>query len=115
MSQKVTPKQLKALHMLMRGISATEVAQKLKLRRETISRWKNLPEFSQKFESLIEESQREMRHRMLSLIDTSITTLLADVKSIYGEHNRTQTALNVIKMVGFDVKEVANLSKPDKN
>lgn len=54
---KVSQKQVRAMHLLARGHSVTDVAGRLKLRRETLSRWKKRTEFNAKLAEIMEQQR----------------------------------------------------------
>jgi len=104
MSHNVTPKQLQAIHLLTAGKSAMEIAKKLKLRRETLSRWKKIPEFNIVFEQVVGELRHGLQYRLLTLADTSISTIEEQFSRYYAadcDAKRVQMALNFIKMMGI--------------
>ena len=51
MSSNLNERQQLAVVLLCSGLSATEVAKELKVRKETISRWKNDHDFNEEFRS----------------------------------------------------------------
>lgn len=55
MSQELTESQILAAQMLANGKSCGEVAETLSIRRETVSRWKKVPEFRAEINILIED------------------------------------------------------------
>jgi len=107
MSRKLTSKQVKAVYLLAGGASATEVAKVLKLRRETLSRWKKLPVFVEETERVAADLREGMKHRLDSLVDHSITTLKSELARYQSDPKRVQTALNVLKLL-------ADVPKPRK-
>lgn len=86
--------------MLASGSTAVEVAHKLGMRAETLTRWKKLPEFQKRFEQVAEELQHDMHHRLNGLVDASISRLKSELGTIYSDPKRIQTALNVLKLLG---------------
>lgn len=112
MSRKLTPKQVQAAHLLAAGGVVMDIARELKLRRETLSRWKKIPEFQQEIEKVTEEWRDSMRQRLLILAETSINTLKSDLEQYKGDPKRIQTALNVLKSLGIAPEPPPNASKP---
>jgi len=51
MSSNLSERQQLAVVLLCSGLSATEVAKELKVRKETISRWKNDRDFNEELRS----------------------------------------------------------------
>jgi len=104
MSHKLTAKQIKALHLLAGGATAVEVAQLLKMRRETLSRWKKIPEFAQKLEQVMTQIRDGMQHRLTGLADASISALKTELVRYQSDPKRIQTALNVLRLLGIAQK-----------
>lgn len=62
-SKKLTPRQWKALDLMLAGLSLQEVAREVGVARQTISLWKNQsPEFKEQLEALMAEVVEELRH-----------------------------------------------------
>jgi predicted transcriptional regulator len=112
MSHNVTSKQLKAIYLLAKGKSIGEVAQHLKIRRETLSRWRKKPEFNDKLEKVMEDIRAGFKERITHLIDYSLYAA-TDGLSYGNNPKRTQTALNVLRMLGID--RVLLLNAPEMN
>jgi len=110
MSHKLTAKQVKALHLLAGGATAVEVAQILKMRRETLSRWKKIPEFAQKLEQVMTQIRDGMQHRLTGLADASISALKAELGRYQSDPKRIQTALNVLRLLGIVQKPPGKIS-----
>ena len=102
MSQKVTPKQVRAMQLMARGHSVQEVSRQLRLRRETLSRWKRKPEFKAHFEQLMAQQREDVRYRLQLLVDESISAVSYGMQSNYSDPKRLQVALNVLKLLGID-------------
>ena len=101
MSHKLTSKQRRAIYLMVKGLTNIEIAAQLKMRRETLSRWKKKPEFAKKFDQVMEEFRLGMQHRLANLIDASITTVRSEL-SYSNDPKRIQTALGVLKLLGID-------------
>ena len=114
MSHKLTPKQVKAVHFLAQGCTLVDVSHALKLRRETLSRWKKKPEFNAKFEQIMAELREGMRHRLVHLIDASISAAEAGL-SYSDDPKRTQAALNVLKLLGIGRILLPDVSEKSPN
>ena len=100
MQHKLTSKQRRAIYLLARGMSNNDVVKALKIRRETLWRWKKLPEFAKNFEHVMEELRTGMQHRLSYMIDASITAVQSEL-AYPSDPKRIQTALNVIKLLGI--------------
>lgn len=102
MSQKLTSKQYKAAIMLATGCTQQGVADRLKLRRETISRWKQKPEFNTTIQQIVRESCGGIEQRLRSLADDSITCIKAELGRHETDAKAIDAALKVLKMLGID-------------
>lgn len=100
MSHKVTPKQFRAMQLMARGYSLQEVSRQLKLRRETLSRWKKKPEFQAYFEEMMAQQRATWQQRLEVLVDDSIQRVQTELR-IPSDPKRIHAALNVLKMVGI--------------
>ena len=115
MSHKLTSKQIKAIHFLAQGLSAIEVGKRLQLRRETLSRWKKIPEFNLEFERVMAEIRDDMHHRLTHLVDRSISTVSYGMASDYCDPRRLRAALNVLKLLGIERAMLPGVAKKDGN
>ena len=97
MSHRLTPKQLRTLEMLASGFSTTDIAIELKLRRETMARWRKIPEFMYEYEKLMDEMRYGFRNKITEAINTSIENLAFEAGRPYGEPKRIEALLNIIK------------------
>ena len=104
MSQKLTPKQYEAAYLLVLGYTHENVAHRLKLRRETISRWKRQPEFNDFFQNIINESCAGLEQRIFSLADDSIGRIKNELR--YEANTKAiDAALNILDRLGVDLKQ----------
>lgn len=62
--------------MLASGISTTDIAIDLKLRRETMVRWRKIPEFMYEYEKLMDEVRFGLRNKITEAINTSIERII---------------------------------------
>jgi hypothetical protein len=97
MSHKLTPKQLKALSMLASGMSTVQIAREIKLRRETISRWRQIPEFTHEYDRLMDEVGFALKSKVTRVMDAAIKKITYEVESSYGDPKRIRALLHVIK------------------
>lgn len=101
MSHKLTPKQVRAIYLLAGGATTIEVGRQLRMRRETLSRWKQLPWFNAEFERVMEQARGDFQHRLTHLVDQSITTMSYGLSSNFCESKRLSAALGVLKLLGI--------------
>jgi hypothetical protein len=102
MSHKLTSKQTRAIYMLAAGATASEIANALMIRRETLLRWRKKEPFADKLSVVMREMEQGLHNRLTALMDTSITALKKELGSSYGDPKRVQTALNVLKLFEAD-------------
>ena len=102
MSQKLTSKQQKAIYLLARGDTIIAAAKALNMRRETLSRWRKIPEFIVEYEKLMVETRASLSHQITSLLEISITDVKQEIKQYNGDPKRIQALLNMIKTLEKD-------------
>ena len=101
MSQKLTSKQLHAAWLLARGSSQTLIARELKVRRETIARWKQLPEFQEEYERMIAAARVGLEQRLAGIFSGCLDTL-SDELYDYRQEKRAQFAISTLKLLGIE-------------
>ncbi len=97
MSHRLTPKQRRALNMLAGGSSTTDIAIDLKLRRETLARWRKIPEFMYEYEKLMDEVRLGFRNKITEAINTSIERIAFEAGGPHGDPKRMEVLLKIIK------------------
>lgn len=90
----LSPRQVLAVQMLAQGRRGIEVAKALNLTEETVSRWRQRPEFQALMRDLLQETIETTRLGMVSLSAESIEHLRGLVRSF-----NDQTALKAISLV----------------
>lgn len=108
MSQRLTPKQIKTLEMLAGGISTTDIVIKLKLRRETMARWRKIPEYMYEYEKLMDEMRYGLRNKITETINTSIERITFEASGPWGDPKRIEALLNIIKTLEKRYDNVQN-------
>lgn len=98
MSHKLKPKQKLAAQFFARGESGVMIAMRLKIRRETITRWRKLPAFQHEIDSYAEEIHQYATHRMETLIDHAFIAINLELRAGSGS-KRAETALKLLQMV----------------
>jgi uncharacterized protein YjcR len=110
----LTARQRMAAQMLAESIALKDIAKGLKVRRETVSRWKKLPEFQAHYERIIEENKKiyrkmcaEMRdnlqHEITHLMNEAIDTINHQLNHNYDNlSDRAKLALDVLKFLKAD-------------
>lgn len=97
MSHRLTSKQLKALAMLASGVSQLQIANSLKMRRETFTRWQKIPEFMYEYEKLMDEVRLGLRNKTTEAINTCLERITYEAGGTFGDPKRLETLLKIIK------------------
>lgn len=93
MSRKLTVKQKKAAYLLALGYNQVTVAFKAGIRRETVSRWKRIPEFMQAIEAHMHQ-EKELMHKRLELFSQkAIDVLWQELNDQHYSSKRVQVAI----------------------
>ena len=71
MSTKLNENQLIAVHLISSGVKASIIANQLKIREETLSRWRQIDEFKDALEDALEAVLREIDETHKNLIISS--------------------------------------------
>ena len=96
MSTKLNENQLLAIPLVARGVSGKDIANKLNVAKETISRWKKIPEFQAEVNKLLKEYREETQHKLRSLINIALEVVREDLENTNSEQ-RLATALKIIQ------------------
>ena len=75
MSTKLNENQLLATHLVAIGKSGKQIAEKLSVAEETISRWKKLPEFQAEVNAILLECRNNAKQRLRNLLTNSLDLL----------------------------------------
>jgi hypothetical protein len=100
MSTKLNETQHQAIIMLASGKQASAVAAALDVRKETISRWKQLPEFQAEMNTLIEDVRESTRNRLASMVEKALEAIEADLQATDNPAQRSRTAFRILQLVG---------------
>ena len=71
MSTKLNENQLIAIHLIASGVKASVIANHLKIREETLSRWQQIDDFKEAVEDAIEDVLREIDETHKNLLISS--------------------------------------------
>ena len=71
MSTKLNENQLIAVHLIASGVKASIIANHLKIREETLSRWRQIDDFKEAVEDAIEDVLREIDETHKNLLISS--------------------------------------------
>lgn len=97
MQHKLTAKQIQAAHLLVSGHSIFEITRSLKLRRETLWKWKKIPEFKEEYERIITETKSYLQTSIEDVFQESLRAMKQELKRYESDPKRLETLLNVIK------------------
>ena len=64
-----------------REFSGKDIANKLNVAKETISRWKKIPEFQAEVNKLLKEYREETQHKLRSLINLALEVVREDLEN----------------------------------
>lgn len=62
---KWTVSKLRAASMLAKGVSVTAVAEEINVARETVSRWKQQPDFKEKIDEFVKAAEEKMMSQIV--------------------------------------------------
>jgi hypothetical protein len=106
-SEKLKQRQIKAAHLLAQGCSTIEVAKKLKLRRETLTRWKQIPRFRVEYQLVALSVREDLRQRLVRLADTAIGRIMAELdEPLCFTGKEVKASLDVLKLLGIGPETV---------
>jgi len=97
MSHRFAKKQLQALSMLADGMSITQIGYQLKLRRGTIARWKEIPEFMQEYNKTMHDVHINLKNKAIEAFNTTIERITYEVGGGYSDPKRIESYLNILK------------------
>src|SRR5579883_2345721 len=100
MSTKLNETQHQAIVMLATGKPASAVAAALDIRKETISRWRQLPEFQAEVNTIIEDVREAARNRLAAMVDKALEVIEADLQATDNAAQRSRAAFKILQLVG---------------
>ena len=98
MSTKLNENQLLATHLVSIGKSGKQIAGELSVAEETISRWKNLPEFQAEVNAILLECKDNAKQRLRNLLTNSLVFLEEEMNNPESRH-RVNIALKMLQLV----------------
>ena len=96
MSTKLNQNQLLAIPLVAQGVSGKNVAKKIQVTEETVSRWKKLPEFQAEVNVLLKECREETQHKLRSLVNTALEVIKDELENKNSEQ-RITIALKILQ------------------
>jgi len=110
-SQNLTPRQLQAADLLARGVSITDTAQEVGVRRETVGIWKRQPEFQAAIQEQLTGLRESARARLQTLIEPALEALEGDLRDPSVSRTvRQKAAIAVLDRAGFGPAQAVELS-----
>lgn len=102
MSTKLKSKQVQAAALLAAGVSATDAAKRLGVRKETLSRWQKIPEFNIVIQQDISEARAEMQKRLHKIFASSLDTIQQGIEDASISPNCVKAAFSALKLFGIE-------------
>jgi transposase len=96
MSTKLNQNQLLAIPLVAQGVSGKNVAKKIQVTEETVSRWKKLPEFQAEVNALLKECRDETQHKLRSLVNTALEVIKDELENSNSDQ-RITIALKILQ------------------
>ena len=96
MSTKLNQNQLLAIPLVAQGVSGKNVAKKIQVTEETVSRWKKLPEFQAEVNALLKECRDETQHKLRSLVNTALEVIKDELENSNSDQ-RVTIALKILQ------------------
>ena len=98
MSNKLKENQLLAIPLVAQGVSGREIAEQLSVAEETISRWKQTPEFQAGVNAILLECREIAKQRLRNLLTNSLDLLEEEMNNPESRH-RVNIALKMLQLV----------------
>ncbi|BCR05316.1 hypothetical protein DESUT3_23850 [Desulfuromonas versatilis] len=99
---KLTSKQIKALPLMAQGMSGVDVAKEVSVTPQTVSGWKNDPEFMANLNSIRMEFLESARCQLQQSPTRAVQTLIDLMENSENEEIRRKAALDVLRLTGFE-------------
>ena len=96
MSTKLNQNQLLAIPLVAQGVSGKNVAKKIQVTEETVSRWKKLPEIQAEVNALLKECRDETQHKLRSLVNTALEVVKDELENKNSDQ-RITIALKILQ------------------
>ena len=96
MSTKLKENQLLAIPLVVQGVSGREIAKQLSVAEETVSRWKQLPEFQARVNSILMECREDTQQQLRHVIGLSLTIIQEELQNT-NSSMRVNLALKLVQ------------------
>lgn len=100
MSTKLNETQHRAIQLLASGKTGTAVAAMLDVRKETICRWRQLPEFQEELVNLMDELRETGKNRLVAMMDKALSVIEDDLHNNKNRQQRVRSAFKVLQLLG---------------
>ncbi len=111
---EITDKQMRAVHWMARGYSLASTADKLNMRRETLWRWQQSPEFRVELEQEKKRRAEEIRGLMSRLTISAVESIRSLVEHGMDAKTQLQAAQYVLDKLGAEQIEQTLESQAQK-
>jgi predicted transcriptional regulator len=98
MSTKLKENQLLAIPLVAQGVSGKEIAKQLSVAEETVSRWKQTPEFQAEVNAILLECRDNAKQQLRNLLTNSLNLLEAEMNNPESRH-KVNIALKMLQLV----------------
>jgi len=100
----LTNQQREGAILAAKGFSCKKISQQLNVRQETVSRWKNLPDYQELVYLTAEESRQIMIQRVGGLVEKALDTIEHTMTAFGDPKLRFNAALKVLEIAGVSHK-----------
>ena len=110
MSNKLKENQLLAIPLVAQGVSGKEIAKQLSVTEETVSRWKQLPEFQAGVNSILMECREDTQQQLRHVISLSLSIIQKELQNT-NSSTRVGLALKLVismKLTGILHEEIGS-------
>ena len=110
MSTKFKENQLLAIPLVAQGVNGREIAKQLSVAEETVSRWRQLPEFQARVNSILMECREDTQQQLRHVISLSLTIIQEELQNT-NSSIRVSLALKLVhsmKLTGILYEEIGS-------
>lgn len=97
MSHKLTAKQIQSVRYMVQGETTQEISRLMKLRRETLTRWKQIPEYMQEYHKVLTETKARLQINIEDVFQQSLRAMKLELSRYESDPKRIEALLTVIK------------------
>ena len=110
MSTKLKENQLLAISLVAQGVSGREIAKQLSVAEETVSRWRQFPEFQAGVNSILMECREDTQQQLRHVIGLSLSIIQKELQNT-NSSTRVGLALKLVhsmKLTGLLHEEIGS-------